>query len=166
MHPYIPFLLSDIKAAHRTEIPTEPGRNISFEEEMEDIEKWLEGEEPVDNFGYYCGLEAVNFPPPGQLTKKDMKLVCIAFKEMMYSWNLGIELPKKFPVNLEYSFLVNTLNEKTEIINNGIMSFDFCTGYAPDCVFKEYCMCLKEWDIINDEEKNQSSSDDSNRLPF
>ncbi len=34
---------------------------------------------------------------------------------------------------------------ETNIVNSGSMSFDFCSGYAPDCEFKEYCPCLEIW---------------------
>ena len=166
MHPYLPHLLSDIEMAHRTEIPKEPERKISFEEEMEEIEKWLEGDEPDHTFGYYCGLDADNFPPQEQLTKKDMKEVCKAFRHMMFTWNLDIELPKNFPTALQYSFLIKTLHEKTGIVNSGFVSFDYCTGNAPDCVFKEYCMCLKYYNDFSAEDMDNTTSDDSDDLPF
>lgn len=38
MHPYLPHLLTDIAAAHRTEIPLEDQRPQSFEEHIEEIE--------------------------------------------------------------------------------------------------------------------------------
>lgn len=25
------------------------------------------------------------------------------------------------------------------------MDFDYCSGYAPDCVFGKYCSCLDYW---------------------
>ena len=40
MHPYLPHLLSDITAAHRTELSL-PMVAKTFEEEMEKIERWL-----------------------------------------------------------------------------------------------------------------------------
>jgi hypothetical protein len=166
MHPYLPHLLSDIEAACRTEIPEEPVRKISFEEEMEEVEKWLEGEEPDHTFGYYCRLEADNFPPPEQLTKKDMKEVCKAFKHMMFTWNLDISLPKNFPTSFQYSFLIKTLNEKTAIVNSGFMGFDYCTGYAPDCVFKEYCMCLKHYNDFTDDDADNKASENPGDLPY
>lgn len=173
MHPYLPHLLSDILAANRTEIPKVTVEKISFEEEMEDIERWLEQEErwleqeeAEHTFGYYCGLEAFSFPPANQLTKKEMKLVIKAFLHMMFTWNSGIEMPENFPIALKYSFLVNTLNEKTAIVNSGFMTFDYCSGYAPDCVFKEYCSCLKYYNESNEDDMDVFSLDDSNDLPF
>jgi len=47
---------------------------------------------------------------------------------------------------------------KTGIANSGMMSFDFCSGYAPDCIFKEYCPCQEFWntpiDIDGSKEDN------------
>lgn len=144
MHPYIPHLLADITAAHRTEAP-EPVFPKTVEEELEDMERWLEGEEPAHTFGYYCGLSIEQFPPAAQLTKKEMKLVCKAFKQMMFSWNFSADLPKTLPPNLHYEFLISTLNKKTDIVNSGFITFEFCSCYPPDCVFKEYCTCRKFW---------------------
>lgn len=167
MHPYIPHLLNDILLAQRPEIPEVPlQKEISFEEEMEDIEKWIMHEEPEHTFGYYCGLEAINFPPASQLTKKDMHRVVKAFLHMMFTWNSGIDFPENFPVALQYSLVVNTLNEKTTIVNTGFMHFDYCTGYAPDCVFKEYCPCLKFYNDFDEDEMNDLSWNDGDDLPF
>jgi len=147
MHPYIPHLLADIAAAHRlqTEILPAVSSRQAFEEEMEEIERWIAGEEAPHTFGYWCGLEASGFPPPEQLSNQDMLTVCKAFDYMLYSWNLSIDLPEKLPDYLQYRFRVNTLNEKTAIVNSGMMHFDYCTGYAPDCVFKAYCPYLEIW---------------------
>ncbi len=52
MHPYLPPLLNDIFLAHRDEIPeTALPDKISFEEEMEEIERWIMHEEPEHTFG-------------------------------------------------------------------------------------------------------------------
>jgi hypothetical protein len=40
MHPYIPHLLSDITAAHRTEIPEDKFPQ-TIEEHFEEIDKWV-----------------------------------------------------------------------------------------------------------------------------
>lgn len=144
MHPYIPYLLEDIAAAHQPEIQHELSPK-TFEEEMEEVEKWIAGEEPPHTFGYYCGLKQEQFPPPEQLSGEDMKLVCDAFQKMMFTYNLGIDLPENLPVAFAYKITVDTLNEKTDIPTIGMSHFDYCSGYAPDCIFKEYCPCLEFW---------------------
>ena len=152
MHPYIPYLIADIVAAHRPELPATPERAQSIEEDFEEVERWVSGEEPAHTFGYYCGLEVVNFPPAEQLTKQEMKLVCDAFRKMMFSWNIDISLPEKLPLPIAYQMMVDTLDSKTQIVNFGCIGFDYCTGYAPDCVFAEYCPCLEFWNKPDDED--------------
>lgn len=144
MHPYIPHLLSDITAAHREE-PSLPVIAKSFEEEMEDIERWVAGDEETHTLGYHCGMAEENFPPAGQLTEEDLLLVYEALKKMLYSYNISIELQDELPAPMKYGLTVSALNEKTAIPETGVLHFDFCTGHAPDCVLKEYCPCLKIW---------------------
>ncbi|MES2773353.1 MAG: hypothetical protein V4722_04170 [Bacteroidota bacterium] len=145
MHPYLPHLLGDIAAAERSEQPDNPVHPKSFEEEMEEVENWVAGEEAPHTFGYWCGLKAEDFVPAEQLTDKEMRQLCKAMEHLMFTWNLDISLPEKLPTHLRYRFIVNTLNEKTFIPASGFMGFDYCSGYAPDCVFKEYCACLEYW---------------------
>ncbi|MEO8821331.1 MAG: hypothetical protein ABI374_10845 [Ginsengibacter sp.] len=129
------------------------------------MDRWLEGEEPSHTFGYYCGLEAVNFPPPEQLALDEMEMVCEAFHKMMITWKLGIKLPGNLPVTLVYQMMVDSLKSKTDIPNNGFMDFDLCSGYAPDCVLKEYCSCLEFWDNLEDEDMETTNFSDD-ELPF
>jgi len=72
--PYIPHLLADIASAHGSEPPIAVDAK-TIEEELEEMERWSEGEEPGHTFGYYCGLSTEQFPAAAQLTKKEMKLV-------------------------------------------------------------------------------------------
>jgi hypothetical protein len=146
MHPYIPHLLADIKAAHRRE--DEYGGfapPASIEEELEEIERWVAGPEPEHTFGYYCGLKSADFPPAEQLSNQDLRCVCKAFQELLFTWNADISLPEALPLPLKYRFMVNTLDEGFTVVNSGFMTFDYCSGYAPECPFKEYCPCLEIW---------------------
>lgn len=168
MHPYLPHLFSDISNAYRAEIPEEaPQPAMTFEEEMEEIENWVEGEEAEHSFGYYCGLDTINFPPPDQLTGDELKTIIEAFGHMMFSWNLEISLPEKLPLPIAYAITVDTLNSKTSIPKCGFLGFDFCTGYAPDYIFKEYCPCLEIWNAEDDTDLNMDSpSPSTDELPF
>lgn len=145
MNPYLPHLISDIKGAYRKEVQEEDHIPQSMEEHFEEIESWLKGEEPEQTFGYHCGLKSENFPPREQLTEEEMKLIRKEFERMMYSWNVYIDLPKKLPVNIAFKMIVDTLDSNIMIVNSGFTGFDFCTGNAPDCIFKEYCPCLEYW---------------------
>ena len=160
MHPYISHLLADIATAHRTEIPEGIFRQ-SMEEHFGEIDKWVSGEEPEHTFGFYCGLNAENFPPAEQLTDEEMILIRKTFEKMMNTWNHGNELPEKLPVAFAYQMIVDSLNMKTTIVNSGGMNFDFCSGYAPDCIFKEYCPCLEHWNNPIDIDVLSFPNDDS-----
>ncbi|MBN9351917.1 MAG: hypothetical protein J0H55_14650 [Chitinophagaceae bacterium] len=168
MHPYIPHLLADIATAHRTEIPEEKFPQ-TLEDEFEEIENWVSREEPENTFGYYCGLNSENFPPAEQLTDREMKIIRRAFEKMMFTWNHGIILPEKLPAAFAYKMVVDSLNMKTTIVNSGRMSFDFCSGYAPDCVFKEYCPCWEAWknptDPADFEDNHVDTKNDIGRQP-
>lgn len=165
MHPYIPYLLSDIANAHRKNIPSEIGHEDSYhpcnpnegleeefredalDEHFKEIEAWLNRDEAEHTFGYYCGMETIDFPPSEQLTEEEMKLVCEAFSKMMFSWNITIDLPEDLPVDRAYKMIVETLNTKTTIVSQGFIGFDYCTGDPTECELKEYCSCLKlNWD--------------------
>ena len=151
MHPYIPHLLADIAAAHRTAFPEEETEQ-TIEAHFEAIDRWVSSEEPEHTFGYYCGLKSENFPPADQLSDEEMKIIRKAFENMMYTWNHGMDLPESLPAAFAYKMIVDSLNMKTNIVGSGSMSFDFCTGYAPDCIFKEYCPCLKIWNEEKDDD--------------
>ena len=158
MHPYIPHLLEDILKAHRTgQLPEKASSASTFEEEMEEIERWCEGEGPAHTFGYHCGLQPENFPPPGQLAIKDIKLINKAFQDMMYTWNISIDLPKKMPPKIAYTFIVDSLNEKMDIVNSGFITIDFCSGYAPGCKLKAYCPCWEIWNSLPDESMDNTA---------
>lgn len=167
MHPYLHHLLQDIAAAHRTEAPPYQPPH-SFEEEMEDIERWCAGQDASYTFGEHCGLKAEDFPPPSQLTPNEMQLVCKAFRKMMFTYNLDDSFPPTLPPAFDYELLVDTLNEKTFIPLSGFASFNYCSGYAPDCKFKEYCPC---WDVWMEQQDKGNRMEmpprnDDEELPF
>jgi len=87
-----------------------------------------------------------------------MKIIREAFENMMFTWNHGISLPEGLPFAFAYKMIVDSLNMKTSIVNSELMSFDFCSGYAPGCIFKEYCPCLEIWN--NPIEIDVSKEDD------
>src|SRR5690554_3025513 len=154
MHPYLPYLLADIASAHRV-IPTEKFHphsmeETSLEQNFAEIDRWVAGEN-LHTFAHYCGLQPLDFPPAEQLKNDDLLKVCEAFKQMMLSWNLGIDLPDDLPLSMKYTLMVDLLNTETVIPTNGTIVFDFCTGYAPECDLKSYCPCLKFWDEIDEE---------------
>ncbi len=163
MHPYLPHLLADITAAHRTDIPDEEETEQTIEAHFEAIDRWLSGEEPERTFGYYCGLNPENFPPAEQLTDEEMMIVRKSFDQMMLTWNHRFVLPENLPVAFGYSLMVNSLNQETSI-DKGYVDIDFCCYYAPGCELKEYCYCLEIWNEEPDDDVNIDLKE--GELPF
>ena len=140
-HPYIPHLLNDIAAAHRTVKPSEE-REQSFAEILEEISRIKE--DRTYTFGYFCRLRAEDFPSPDQLLKKDMKAVSSAFKKMMRSWNLNCWLPKGLPPDLVYKLLIRTLERKINPMGSGMVQFSYCRMDPSNCLLGQHCTCLKQ----------------------
>lgn len=165
MNKLAAILISDIKNAHRLDIDYEDERELTFEEHIQEIESFLKRtEESCPTFSDHCGLESKYFPPADYFTDVELKLIFDALKEMMLTWNHDINLPENLPIQIAYKMTVGTLDKKTNILNSGFICFDFCDGYPPDCVFKEYCSCLEL-------ENKAEDSDDFNEkkegeLPF
>ncbi|KMQ71513.1 hypothetical protein [Chryseobacterium koreense] len=141
MHPYLPVLIDDIKAAqlHESNIPQKI-TIATFAEEMERFAN-SEVEKPLS---YYTGLQIENFPPPEIFSEEDMKITLEAFDEMLETWNAGIDYPESMPVEKRYAFLrKNVLENDFTPMNAGFVIYDFCAGCAPECEWEEYCNCLK-----------------------
>ncbi|MBX3253234.1 MAG: hypothetical protein KF862_03750 [Chitinophagaceae bacterium] len=145
MHPYLPHLLADIAAAHRSTSEPPQQHEQSLKVHFEEIERWVAGEMEEHTLGYYSGLESQNFPPPGQFTQKELRIIWDAFSRMLSSWNASLDLPKKMPLHIKYGFMVGMLNKPFMVVDHGNIGFDYCTGYAPGCELKEYCPCLEIW---------------------
>lgn len=146
MHPYIPHLIEDIENAHRTANGDPPkDSELSFEEQMEEVENWATGSKTPPTLSQETGLTAEQFPPSAMLTELEMTMVIDAFQQMLSSWNMHAEFPADLPVSCAYSLLNTLLEEEAWYLPGGTMHFDFCTGYAPECELKEHCPCLEHW---------------------
>lgn len=158
MQSYINYLLQDINKAQRTEescIITDKKESQSIEEHFAEIERWLEGEEPAHSFSYYCGLQKEQFPPAEKLTKVQLLQINDAFRHLLFTWNLDASIPKEIPPAKTYSLLTSVLDEKTDIVNSGFMTFEFCNYDPESCPFEQYCSCKDfEQDIGDDDMKD------------
>lgn len=144
MHPYIPHLLTDIEKAKRqnNNQPHDP-KPLSFEEQMEEVERWVsgDGEQPLS---YFNGLKKQDFPPAEQLSLKEVESVCNAFDGMLETWNIIVDYPEKMPIHERYSFLREKVVEKRiSPMGFGSIHLDFCTSNPEGCDWGKYCSCLK-----------------------
>ena len=140
MQSYINYLLEDIKKACRSESYMPPSSTQTFEEHIEEVEAWLENK-PEKTFATYCGLEIAQFPPAEKLTDSQAESICIAFQNLLLSWNLSADIPEEVPVRKAYALFTGILNKETYIPTSGLSVFDFCTGDDENCELGEYCPC-------------------------
>ncbi len=136
MHPYIPHLLEDITRAHKLErIP------IKKVKSLEEIVDQIRDMDQAQTFGYWCGLNRENFPPPDQLLASDMKLVSSAYKKMMKSWGVSCSLPKGLPQKMAYDLLIQCLERKFDPAMGMKVTWGYCNLRPESCVLGKYCTC-------------------------
>ncbi|MFL5747272.1 MAG: hypothetical protein ACJ751_21540 [Niastella sp.] len=169
MQSYINHLLADITEACREQQPEAysgaAGENDleSIERYFEEVERWLE-HEPEHDFSYYCGLQIEQFPPVEQLTNEQMEAVSLAFEKLLFTWNIGVEMPEKLPVSRKYTLLVSVLEKKVAIVENGFETVEFCSYDPPSCPFDEWCTC-KELGLKDQYDDDQEDVDPDS-IPF
>ena len=157
MQSYLTHLLTDINAAHRPDDDGEPdGFPATIEEEFEQMENWLLTD-PVTTFGQYCGLDKEQFPPAEKWTSVQLEKIIIEFNQMMHSWGVDTDLPEDLPLDIQYQFLVRTLDEKITLVpGEGFTVIEFCEDEPMECPFgKAYCSCQKYFDAAD---RNQRES--------
>ncbi len=146
MQHYLHYLLSDIQAAHKSDSEVKSSLPKTFEEHMEEVERYISGESQQP-LSYYTGLKKEVFPPADRLDSNEINLVMDAFVTMLKTWNASIDFPEKMPLSERYEFLRNKVVEVDFTpVNSGQVYFDFCSGYAPGCDWESYCNCLEYWE--------------------
>jgi hypothetical protein len=150
-------------AAQRPEEESLPDNEpFSIEQHFDEVEKWLKGEVPEHDFSYYCGLKVEQFPPAERLTNKQLKTLFKAFGQLLFSWNLGADIPKSVPLRQAYPLLISILDRNVEIVNHGAVTIEFCTTDPPSCPLGEHCTCRQYFEELDDKDADNHN----NELPF
>jgi hypothetical protein len=146
MNRYSSQLISDIKNAWRPKsLNVGYEHAVTIEEELEIVDNYTSGTNIPACLSRKCGLTIEQFPPIEALSEEEIKLIIEEFKAMLFSWHISADLPENVPLERAYTLLINILNEEAWFFPTGMLHYDFCTGYAPDCELKEYCPCKENW---------------------
>jgi len=146
MKTYITQLLADIQSAHRPDsVDNHVEAPVTFEEEMEVVDNYTSGTNIPPSLSLQCGLSKEQFPPTDKLTDTEVHTIIDAFQEMLSTWHINADFPSGVPDDRAYPLLIGLLDEEAWYFPGGMLHFDFCTGYAPECELKEYCPCLEYW---------------------
>jgi hypothetical protein len=85
-----------------------------MERHFDDVERYISGE-GEQKIAEICGLYAEQFPPLARLNKNQMKRVAEAYEQMLGSWNVYVDFPKKLPVDIKYTLLTGTLERSVYV---------------------------------------------------
>ena len=166
MKRYVEQLIEDIDAAHRDTVERETYAPKSFEEEMEEVERYI-STDPEYTFSQQCGLQREQFPPADRLTDKQMMAICKAFESMMASYNIDATMPEALPMDMAYKTLLSVLDMKVMITYSGFVTIEFCDYEPNDCPFGDYCTCKEFLEELDENDFDIDISDVAEGdLPF
>lgn len=140
MHRYIQQLIEDFNNA---EAGTPPEKN--FDNSYEEFEKMmLEFEEgelvPAKN---KVGVSYEELPPAGKMNDEQVQQLLEAMLNALSANGIEISFPgDKIPVKLAYTELREHFKEGFYLMPGWVI--DFCSGWCPDCAFKDYCRVKDE----------------------
>ena len=155
MEKYVKQLVEDIRNAHRQLTKAETEKAETFEQHIAEVERYIAGEEDLlqQTFGYQCGLNKEQFPPPNRLTFEQMNTVCDAFEKLLFSWNTHADFPDELPIEMAYETLVSVLDRKFMTPTSGFTGLEFCDYLPAECRFKEHCTCKALFAEMDEEER-------------
>ncbi|MEA3494438.1 MAG: hypothetical protein U9R42_00190 [Bacteroidota bacterium] len=146
MQKYINQLIEDLKEAEAN-----PVQEIEFSEDYDEFVKQMKlieeaTHEPAENV---LGIGYIELPPVERLSKAQIQQLMIAILNALSAKGTEITFPgNNIPVELAYSQLREKFKEGFYSMPGWII--DFCSGYCPDCAFKDYCdnYNKEEWDKL------------------
>jgi len=155
MEKYIKQLVEDIRNAHRQLKKEETEKAETFEQYIEEVERFIAGEEDLiqQPFGYHCNLKKEQFPPPSRLTFEQMNRICEALDNLLFTWNTRADFPDELPVEMAYETLVSVLDRKFIAPTSGFIGLEFCDYLPERCRFKEYCTCKELFAEMDEAER-------------
>ena len=118
----------------------EPPKESTFEEMIEESEKYVQGDTLVTMFGHF-GLNKEDFPPAERLSDSQIEELTHALLRMWAAFNYTAVFPSKTPARILYPILCKQMEEPTLLMNHGHMGIEFCEYDPKTCPFGKYCDC-------------------------
>lgn len=148
---YINQLIQDIHAAHKLKndsssnsLPFVNEDDDFMESQFQDVENFLNFEPEFEStFGSIVGLELEQFPKTDLLTSKQIEKILNAFQELLSSYNISVDMPKKVKLKDKYNISLQLLNESLFLSENGMVVWDACMDDSTTCPYKKHCFCKK-----------------------
>jgi len=145
MEKYLQQLFSDLRSAHRSKDSDSIPPTMTLEDEFSEIENWLsEGVDPNTlPLGKICGVEKSQFPPVEKLNSNQIEQICTEIDQLLFSWNITLNLPNSLPIQTAYKFHLQCFEEQIMIVDFGNVGFSFCNEAPEECIFGEHCSCIE-----------------------
>ncbi|GLR16590.1 hypothetical protein [Portibacter lacus] len=148
---YITQLLHDINAAHKKLDDSNSDKTTSLndlddglEAHFREVENYLEFDyEHEPTFGQIVDLEAIRFPKAELLNDDQLQRLLSAFYELLSSYNISVDLPKKLPNNIRYTLSLKILDESIFLSDKGHIGWEVCTVESQSCPLGEFCSCIE-----------------------
>jgi len=159
MKKYLTQLHADLRTAHRSEKNWDeyPKESQTIEEHFEEVEAFLNWEEEKHigpTFGEVCGIDKKAFPPISKLQSKEIETLSKAIKELLWTWNITLDLPDTLPKEQVYFFRVEVFDMQVMIVDSGMVGVSFCEDDFNLCVFDaNHCDCKKRWEEMEEEDR-------------
>lgn len=149
MHTYLDQILEDLRAAQAQ--PPEATKFFSHEaagDPIQEVEAFLKS--PQHDFAYWTGISQEALPPLEALPADRVQELVDELKALWRAHKVEPLFPPNTPAWGQYRALRACWT--SEVGTNVTCTFDFCTGYAPDCVLEDFCPCKETWEAADEEE--------------
>lgn len=172
-HPYMPYLLEDIKAAQRSEEAQKAAERLAhlhiygtLEEQFEPIDAYLNSDESAarPSLSDFAGLDLCAFPSADQLSDGDMETILKAIEKMALTYNLTYDIPGNAPATIRYTITLEWLADPAYIPRTGQLCLMYCPAWPPECKLGEHCPCWQIWE--NHEGADERLPEDWGDWPF
>lgn len=142
MQNYINQLIEDFNKAE-----AKPTEDIEFSNDYDEFVEQMKliEEASIEPAEKVLGVSYNELPPADRLNKQQIQKLMIAILNALSAKGTEVNFPANaIPVELAYTQLREHFKEGFYATPGWII--DFCSGYCPDCPFKDYCdNCDHDW---------------------
>lgn len=158
MNRYIEQLIEDLRKAaenapHLNEIETNLTTDEEFARHIEDVERYLHGEQ--EKLSEIIGVPLKMLPSADKLNKHQLRILTQELIKLLNDWNFYPDFPDNLPDDMKYKALLDVWESDQVYMSSGETHLEFCDYDPENCPFPGYC---KSCENRNDE--LEESADD------
>jgi hypothetical protein len=138
MQNYINQLIGDLRTAKKN-VP--PDTELEKTESYEEFDEKMLAIETAPNVSAknLFGVSYKELPPSEKLTDKQMQQITDAIIYLWSYFNIDVDFRENMPIKLRYELAREKFSEDIHYMPGWSMTYDFCSGWCPDCKIIDYC---------------------------